>query len=232
MSRRIAVLRPQPGAEATLARLAAAGLDGFALPLFEVVALAWQTPTDLDRYAALAVTSANAIRHAGPVLAALSHFPVHAVGEATAAAARDAGLKVAAVGEGDAAALFAAMARAGIGPTLWIAGADRTPVTGPAPALGIIETYAARPASIDAAALARLEGALALLHSRRAAARLADLMSRDSRAGTAIAAISSAVAAAAGDGWASIDIAASPDDAALIARAIDRVRADADKPGR
>ena len=45
----------------------------------------------------------------------------------------------------------------------------------------------------------------------------------------AIVAISPAVARAAGDGWGGMDIATMPEDAAMVAAAIDRASADADK---
>ncbi len=56
--------------------------------------------------AAVAVTSANAIRHAPPELvAALAHLPCHAVGEKTAQAARAAGFSAVWAGPGNAEAL-------------------------------------------------------------------------------------------------------------------------------
>ena len=58
---------------------------------------------------------------------------------------------------------------------------------------------------------------LALVHSPRAGARLAELV--DDRASIAIAAISVAAADAVGAGWTSIDIADRPTDDALLALA-------------
>jgi uroporphyrinogen-III synthase len=54
-------------------------------------------PGDVD---ALLIGSANAIRHAGPGLAAYAGLPTYTVGAATAQAAREAGLDVVAVGSG------------------------------------------------------------------------------------------------------------------------------------
>ena len=60
---------------------------------------------------AVAVTSANAIRHAPKeLLAALAHLPCHAVGGKTALAAREAGFVSVHEGPGDAAGLAAGMA--------------------------------------------------------------------------------------------------------------------------
>ena len=62
-----------------------------------------------------------------------------------------------------------------------------------------------------------LGGTTALLHSARAARRLAALTgAHNIRRSVHIAALSAAVAAAAGPDWASISIAATPTDAALI----------------
>jgi uroporphyrinogen-III synthase len=75
----------------------------------------------------------------------------------------------------------------------------------------------ALPLSPDAAAALRA-GAVALLHSPRAAAYLSSLVDEAgiARAGTALAAISRAAAEAAGDGWRKLGIAASPRDQALL----------------
>ena len=104
MTRRLAVLRPEPGNSATAARIVAAGFDAVRLPLFAVEPLAWTAP-DPGEYDALLLTSANAVRHAGTALDRLRGVPVVAVGQATANAARAAGLTVAITGDGDAAAV-------------------------------------------------------------------------------------------------------------------------------
>src|SRR5690242_6691986 len=98
MSRAVAVLRPEPGNAATAAAIEALGLTAIRLPLFEIHAIDW-APPDATRFDALLLTSANAARHAGQGLAGFRSLPVHAVGEATAAAAREAGLEVVAVGD-------------------------------------------------------------------------------------------------------------------------------------
>ena len=59
------------------------------------------------RFDALLLTSANAVRLGGSELAKLRDLPVTAVGEATAAAARDAGFRVETIGSGNAVDLLA-----------------------------------------------------------------------------------------------------------------------------
>ena len=73
----------------------------------------------------------------------------------------------------------------------------------------------------------RLQDSIALLHSARAATRLAALVDARAipRSSIGIAALSPAVADAAGPGWATIAIAANPTDIALIEAAlIERAR--------
>ena len=65
-----------------------------------------------------------------------------------------------------------------------------------------------------------LRGATALIHSRRAALRLAELTPREERSHIALVAISAAAAEAAGDGWRQIDVSDRPEDAAMIERAL------------
>ena len=57
------------------------------MPLFSVESLAWKVP-DAASFDALLLTSANAVRQAGAGLTQLRGLPVHAVGAATATAAR------------------------------------------------------------------------------------------------------------------------------------------------
>jgi len=225
--KRLIVLRPPDRAAGTMARIAEAGGEGANLPLFTLEPLAWAAP-DTAAFNALALTSANAMRLAGAELASLAGLAAWAVGEATAAAARDAGLRIVHTGNADAAALFAAMTDAGVTRALWLAGEDHRPAP-PAPILTIVETYRAVPLVIDTALLA---GAAVLVHSPRAAARLAELVTPERRAAIDLAAISQAAADAAGAGWGSVAVASQPNDAALVATAIDRARAHADKRAR
>jgi uroporphyrinogen-III synthase len=216
MTRAIAVLRPEPGNAATAARIEAVGLAAIRLPLFEIRAAGW-TPPDPARFDALLLTSANAPREAGAGLAALIDLPVYAVGEATAAAARDAGLTIAEVGGRDGAALLAAAAERGVRRALLLGGRDRAVASHPIIA-ETIPVYASEPIAVPAEALGRLAGSVVLLHSPRAARRFAMLAEQAGldRRTVRLAAISAAAADAAGNGWDRVAAAPSPDDDALI----------------
>ncbi|MEI5678962.1 uroporphyrinogen-III synthase [Mesorhizobium sp. CCNWLW179-1] len=99
------VTRPEPGASATARRLEEAGFSPVVLPLSETLALPVDDaiPHDID---AVAVTSANAIRHASDdLIASLAGLRLFAVGRKTAKAAREAGFASVIEGSGDAAGL-------------------------------------------------------------------------------------------------------------------------------
>ncbi len=205
--RRALVLRPEPGNAATCARLAARGVPAVALPLFVMRALPWVVP-DAAAYDALLLTSANAVRHAGAALATLAHLPVLAVGGATAAAAQAAGLRVAAEGSGGVRDLVAAR---GSGRLLHLAGRAHVAL----PGVEVRAVYASEPAPLAPDALAVADGAVALLHSPRAARAFAARLTV-ARGGVRVAAMSAAVADAAGAGWAAVGVAAARSDAALV----------------
>ncbi|MGJ5139358.1 uroporphyrinogen-III synthase [Bradyrhizobium oligotrophicum] len=125
----VLVTRPAPDNERTAAALRARGFDVLLAPMlrFEPVAL----PPDAGRDAAgLIVTSSNALRAAAPQLgaSALLRLPLFAVGDQTAAAARDAGFTQVISAAGDATALRDLIANGGVvdaGATLlYLAGAD------------------------------------------------------------------------------------------------------------
>lgn len=213
MTRAIAVLRPEPGNAATAARVEAAGLTAIRLPLFDVHALAWVAPDPVG-FDALVLTSANAPRLAGPGLDTLAGLPVFAVGPATAAAAEARGLAIAHVGDGDGADLAATLAARGFSRALLLAGRERQLHAGGVIAEAIA-VYASDPLNVDPAAIGSLAGTVALLHSARAARRLAELVG-PRRASIRLATISAAVAAAARPGWEQVSAASSPDDAALL----------------
>jgi uroporphyrinogen-III synthase len=225
---RLAVLRPEPGHAATLARAQAAGFETVSLPLFAVQALAWDVPS-AAAFDALILTSANAVRFAGARLADLTALPVLAVGPHTAAAAREAGFDVMATGGGDGAEIAALAVAQGVSRALHLTGRDRTLTAGGLIAR-VIPVYESAALAIDPVRLRDLIGSTALLHSARAARRLAELIdaAKIARARIAIAAFSPAIAAAAGSGWAGIASAATPDDGALFAAA----RSIADTRGR
>lgn len=214
MTRPIAVLRPEPGNAATAAAIEAQGRRAIRLPLFRIVALPWDGP-DPGAHDALMLTSANAVRHAGPALARYAALPVHAVGAATAAAARAAGLQVVATGSGDGRALLDAAQAGGVRSALLLTARERAVASHPA-VTAIAAVYASE--AIEPVDPAPLAGSIALVHSARAAARLADIV--PDRRPIAVVAISSAAAAMLGDGWRAVTVAARPDDAAVIAAAI------------
>lgn len=209
----VVVLRPEPGNAATIARLRAAGLGAVAQPVFAARALAW-LPPDPAGYDALLATSAQAPRLAGKGLAALAHLPAVAVGEATAVAARAAGLTVAVTGSGDATAAIAQARARGFARLLHLAGRDRTASTAGVATVAVYESVQVRVPAIE-------PGATVLLHSARAAEALAAApVPRDT---VMLVAISPPVLAAAGQGWRAGVAAERPDDASIIAavRALD-----------
>lgn len=217
MNRCVAILRPEPGNTATVARLRDAGLDPLPLPLFEVHALGW-TPPEAADFDGLLFTSANAVRHGGAGLAALRSLPVLAVGRATAEAARAAGFAMAQTGSTDVVELL--RDSPGFARLLWLAGRDRTAIAHPA-LVAEIPVYASDPVALAAGDAAKLSGSVALIHSTRAGLQLAVELARHeiSPATVRIAAISRKAAIAAGPGWGGVAIASTPDDEALIAAA-------------
>jgi uroporphyrinogen-III synthase len=217
MTRPVAVLRPEPGNARTAAAVEAAGLFAIRLPLFEVRALGWPPP-DPAGFDALMLTSANAVRCGGPGLAAFTALPDFAVGSATAEAARAAGFSVVETGGSDGAALVARAAERGVARALLLGGRERRLDAG-GPIAEAIPVYASEPLPIDARTLAAIEGSVALLHSPNAARRLDTLAGTLDRATVRIAALSPAVAAAAGGGWARVEAVPAPDDSALVALA-------------
>lgn len=214
MIRPALVLRPAPANERTVARLRAAGVDATGLPLFRTEPRDWHVPAP-DEADALLLTSANALRHAGAGLSALAGLPVVAVGQATAAAARDAGLSVALIGTTGAAAV-AAQAAPRFPRLLHLTGADHVAVPG---ALTRI-VYASVPVEVPPACVDAALDSVVLLHSARAARRFATLFGDRARTRVRVAALSAAVSDAAGGGWAACAVATRPDDAALVERAV------------
>jgi uroporphyrinogen-III synthase len=210
--KRLLVLRPEPGASATVARAKAMGLEAVAAPLFEVEAARWEI-ADTAGFGGLLLTSANAVRHGGTQLERLRNLPVYAVGEATAEAAREAGFNVAATGEGGVDALLGSIdAKLKL---LHICGEDRRSPEDPARQIVAIAVYRSNP--IDAPNLTAADGTIALIHSPRAGRRFAELAGN--RASIAIAAISQAAADVVGSGWQSLAVAEWPTDEALLATA-------------
>lgn len=222
MTRAVAI-RPEPALSRTLAEGREAGLDIAGWQLFEYRALGWEPP-DPAAIDGLLIASAAAIRLGGAALAGFRDRPVHAVGEATAAAVREAGFTVATVGESGLQNLLDTLATR---PRrlLRVAGAEHVPLVPPA---GIIlETriaydVAALPMPDDMAAALR-GGAVVLLHSAAAARHFAAECDRLglARERIALAALGPRIAAAAGMGWKQVRSAGSPHEPALLALARD-----------
>ncbi|WP_316230341.1 uroporphyrinogen-III synthase [Bradyrhizobium sp. SZCCHNR1051] len=126
----VLVTRPAPDNERTASALRARGFEVLLAPMlrFEPVAL----PPDAGRDAAgVIVTSSNALRAAAPQLrgSALLRLPLFAVGDRTAAAAREAGFTQVISAAADATALRDLIADSGVvvdakATLLYLAGAD------------------------------------------------------------------------------------------------------------
>lgn len=213
--RRLFILRPEPGAKASLERAREAGLEPVAAPLFQIVSLEWRPP-DPSSFDGLLLTSANALRFAGGQLKTLRALQVFAVGAATAAAAREAGFGVAAAGDSGVDRLLSS-----VEPDLkllHLCGEERRATVDAPQAIHAVPVYRAEPLPRPQA-LDHLAGQVAALHSPRAAARLAELVPGDVRKTVRIAAISPAAAEAAGSGWERVAAADHPCDDALLALA-------------
>ena len=217
MSRAIAVLRPEPGNAQTAAAIEAAGGRAIRLPLFEARPMPWTAP-DPAGHDAMILSSANAIRHGGAGLARLRSLPVLAVGAATAAAARDAGFRVIATGDGGIEAVMAAAQAAGVRHALHLTGLDHRPGD-PGVIADTLCVYESAALSVGEEQAAQLNGAMALVHSARAGKALAALPGID-RATIAIAAISKGAAEVVGRDWQQVAVALHPRDDALIALAL------------
>ncbi|WP_027059450.1 uroporphyrinogen-III synthase [Mesorhizobium loti] len=230
---RVLVTRPEPGASRTARRLQDMGFQPVVLPLTETVVLpagAGLIPGDAI---AVAVTSANAVRHAPKaVIAALAALPCHAVGTRTTEAARKMGFLSVIEGSGDAEALADSIALAFPGKAIvYLCGRVRFPVFEQRlEAAGVlvraVETYDTLPVRYsDETILALLSGQAvdaALLYSAKAAAAMQALAKRPALQGlfekTLFFALSARIAAAFDDSAGqAIRIAAQPDEEALLA---------------
>lgn len=216
----VLVIRPEPGLSATMAAGRALGLEMHALPLFEISPVAWEVPQ--GRFDGLLLGSANALRCGGAQLERLRHLPVHAVGSATAEVARKAGFTVSNAGQSDLQALIDA-----IGPVpgrlLRLCGRDRVALA-PRAGLQIVDCPVYENRALPAPEALRGfadQGAVVLLHSMRAAQHFSSecrSMQLD-RSRLALAALAPRIAAAAGQGWCAVRVAAAPHDQALLALA-------------
>jgi uroporphyrinogen-III synthase len=210
--RRLLVLRPEPGASATVERARQKGLDAFAIPLFNVEPVEWEIPGS-SRFEALLLTSANAVHFGGEQLHRLRGSPAYAVGPATADAAASAGLEIAAIGNRGLDELLKSIA-----PELkllHLCGQDRRSSTNASQEIVPVVVYRSTP--IDRPDLSAAAGSVAIIHSPRAGRRFAELVG--DRGSITIVAISPAAAEAVGAGWNEVESAPLPNDEALLALA-------------
>ncbi|CDX25694.1 Uroporphyrinogen III synthase HEM4 [Mesorhizobium sp. ORS 3324] len=229
---RVLVTRPEPGASRTARRLEAQRFHPILLPLTETTALPFDQAAVLQAVA-VAVTSANAVRHAPKELvAALAALPCHAVGKRTAEACRAAGFLSVAEGPGDAEALADAIGRELAGNEIvYLCGRVRFPVFEERlAAAGVqvhaIETYdTVRLGHTDEEIAARLSNKpvdAALLYSAEAAAALSALVRRAALRGLFKEAVFLALSARVANALDGIDrekvrIASQADEDALLA---------------
>lgn len=221
MSTPVFVLRPEPGLSATMARGARMGLGMVAMPLSSAQPREWQVPP--GSFDGILLGSANGLRHAGEQLQAIAGLPVYAVGEATARHAHTLGLEVARTGQGGLQALIDALPHDPPLRLLRLAGAEHLPLDAPAHiAIETVTTYEIVHRALTPEEIAQLaEGGVVLLHSGEAARHFAlecDRAGLDRRA-LALAALAPRIAASASDGWQSVAVAPTPQDAALLSLA-------------
>lgn len=219
MTRPVLILRPEPGNAATVVAVRALGLVPIGAPLFTMAPVPWEVPAPLD-YDGLLAGSANLFRLGGPGLDALHGLPVHAVGETTAAAAREAGFTVAQVAGGGLQPLVSALPP---GRYLRLAGEAHVALDLPD---GVhVDTrvvYAANALPLaDAAVDALISGAVVLLHSGEAARHFTAEIDRlgITRTGIVLACLAPRIAAEAGASWQALGIAGERTDQALLALA-------------
>ena len=215
------IVRGEPGASASLAAARDAGLDAQAWPLFAAAPLEWSVPE--ERFDALLLGSANAVRLGGAGLQALRSLPVYAVGETTAAAAREAGHAIAGIGRGGLQGLVDALPPDRPMRLLRLAGESHVALTPPshiALATRIVYRIVASPlpedllAALQKPAIVALHSADAARHVRAQCDAFGIDLSRH-----AIVTLGERIASAAGHGWRDVQNAAAPDDAALLALA-------------
>lgn len=234
------VTRPEPDASETAARLAALDIGVVKAPLLSFAPLTTTLPA-ADGFAALAVTSANALRalHDRGEIPRLRHLPLYAVGARTAAAARDLGFDAVVSAEGNLDALVERLAGAAIGgPILYPAARDQSGDLARALAPhGVMVITAAVYAMIpinalDGAVLAALNGGGiggALFYSRRTAqtfVSITDLsMNAAARRSLAMLCLSETVAAPLVDAhFVRIGLADYPSEEAMMSLALSFAR--------
>jgi uroporphyrinogen-III synthase len=231
--KRVLVTRPEPGASETAGRLMELGLSPIKLPLQETQALPVGNDAVPGGAATVAVTSANAIRHApGELIERLRNLPCFAVGEATAAAAQSAGFVDVTETGGDGTTLGGTIAATRpAGPVVYLCGRVRRPafeqrLIGSGVKVAAVETYDTARLVHTVREVAEAAGTepidAALLYSANAAAALSETLGQPGLEnlfeGTIFLCLSPRIAAAltgmAGD---RILTAAEPSETALLA---------------
>ena len=195
--RRVLILRPEPAAGRTAAKAAALGLDARVHPLFAPQPIDWAPPVPED-FDALLLTSANGVTFAGPALLHYRGLPTYAVGATTARIAGD-----------------------GHGRVLHLAGTTVAPMEIGPLELTRIAVYGMTALPPDPALIAdAVPGSILMVHSPRAAVRLAEQIGREGRKSLHIVAISATTLAACGPGWATGQAPALPRDDEMLALAL------------
>ena len=216
------LFRSEPGLSKTLEKLAATGLEVHGCALFEAEPVDWTVP-DPSAFDGLLIGSANAFRHSGEELSALSSLPVLAVGEATAMAARDSGFVVEQTGTAGLQQLLDTLAVRHHA-LLRLAGdvrVDVSPPSGVRVETKVVYRMQPLPMAERIADRMRADGGIVLLHSGEAARRFGTECDRlgIERSRLTIAALSARIAASVGEGWRSVHTADHPSDAELLALA-------------
>ena len=213
----VLAIRPEPGLSSTLALGRRMGLTMHGFALSRVVPVEWEVPS-LQRFDALLIGSANAMRLGGENLDRLTSLPVHAVGEATAREARAAGFEIERLGKGGLQTVLDMVTP----PVhyLRLVGNEYVELDWPEGAsFEPIQVYAVQPRSfLEKPAQLLKQDVVVLLHS---AAMTRQFVSECDRLGVdrsrvTLAAMGSRIVEPAGEGWRAIHIAAEPSDEALL----------------
>jgi uroporphyrinogen-III synthase len=231
---RMLVTRPEPDAQATLARLDALGIQATMAPVMVRQTLDASLPP-ADGFTAMVLTSANAVRSLADrkVLEQYRHLPVFAVGDRTAREASDAGFERVSSAAGALQDLINAMTIARVpGPIFYPTGkhqsADLAKALAPLGAMVVTAKIYDMVATdaLPAEVLAELGGEIGavLAYSRRSAeifASLAADLPRDRRSNLAMLCLSEAVAEPLLEArFSRISLADRPDEDAMMALAL------------
>lgn len=221
MSRPAFLVRPEPGWSASAKAARSIGLEVQGEPLAKVEAVAWQIP-DRD-FDGLLIGSANVFRHGGRGLDRLRDLPVHCVGESTADAARESRFTVETVGQGGLANVVASLAGRRL--KLLRPGGEARIALNPPSGIEVTDAVVYRLCHVPiSTALAQDlgRGGVVLLHSAELARHFGAECERLglSRDRLELVLIGPRLVPAAGDGWRAVHIAERPDDAALLALAV------------